>query len=228
MKKFFCEGDRRFGPGLYFLTEYGIKDRKRKTKAGTEMEIQTRELTVELLERELQRERDKKQRARRRRRGLLVILIVVVLAGLIGVLAFPILRISGDSMAGTLRDGDVAVGLRLPHYERGTVIGFRYEEGVLVKRLIAQGGDWVELDPDGYVFVNGARLHEPYVSELTRGSGDTAFPLTVPAEKCFVLGDNRPLSVDSRSTALGCIGEEEILGRLLWRVWPLSRFGPIR
>ena len=126
------------------------------------------------------------------------------------------------------QDGDVVLGLRLPHLENGDVISFRYDDGVLVKRLIAQGGDWVELDPDGYVFVNGTRLQEPYVALLSRGSGDVAFPLTVPDGTCFVLGDNRAVSVDSRSSTLGCIEEGAVLGRLLWRVWPLDRFGLIR
>lgn len=187
-----------------------------------------RELSVEMLERELQREREKTQRGRRWRRALLIIVALVLIAAAVGLTTVPLLRISGDSMADTLQDGDVVLGLRLPHLENGDVISFRYDDGVLVKRLIAQGGDWVELDPDGYVFVNGTRLQEPYVAVLSRGSGDVAFPLTVPDGTCFVLGDNRAVSVDSRSSTLGCIEEGAVLGRLLWRVWPLDRFGLIR
>ena len=187
-----------------------------------------RELSVEMLERELQREREKTQRGRRWRRALLIIVALVLIAAAVGLTTVPLLRISGDSMADTLQDGDVVLGLRLPHLENGDVISFRYDDGVLVKRLIAQGGDWVELDPDGFVFVNGTRLQEPYVTALSRGSGDVAFPLTVPDGMCFVLGDNRAVSVDSRSSTLGCIEEGAVLGRLFLRVWPLDRFGLIR
>ena len=192
------------------------------------MERQTEEISVELLERELERERNRRRRAVRRRCWFFALAALLLLGAAVLVLTQPILRISGDSMADTLRDGDLILGLRLREYRSGDVIGFRYDDGVLIKRLIAQAGDWVELDDEGKVFVNGAFVREPYVAEPDRGNCDVGFPITVPEGRCFVLGDNRPISIDSRSTALGCIPTETVLGRVVWRLWPLDRFGLVR
>ena len=192
------------------------------------MERQTEEISVELLERELERERKKKRRAARRRGWFFFLAALLLLGAAVLVLTQPILRISGDAMADTLRDGELILRLRLREYHSGDVIGFRYDDGVLIKRLIAQEGDWVELDDEGKVFVNGAFVREPYVTEPDRGNSDVGFPITVPEGRCFVLGDNRPLSIDSRSSALGCVPTETVLGRVVWRLWPLERFGPVR
>ncbi len=192
------------------------------------MEEKTKAYTVEELEAELKREQTRTRRRHRRHnlfRVLLALLIAVIVAG---ALFAPVLRISGDSMAGTLRDGDVAVGLKLPRYAAGDVVVFRYNGGLLVKRLLAQEGDWVELDHEGRFYVNGARLEEPYVAEPTRGNCDVVFPLTVPEGSCFVAGDNRALSIDSRSSVVGCVGEDALIGRMLLRIWPLERAGLIR
>lgn len=192
------------------------------------MDERIRSVTVEQLEGELRRERDRTRRRQRRHvvfRVLLSLLIALFVAGLF---LAPVLNISGDSMAETLRDGDVAIGLKLPHYADGDVVVFRYNGGVLIKRLIAQGGEWVELDHEGRFFVNGARLDEPYVAEIARGNCDIVFPLTVPEGACFVAGDNRAVSIDSRSSVVGCVEESALVGRMLLRIWPLSRFGLIR
>ena len=176
------------------------------------MDERRRTVTLEQLESELQRERRRTRRRQRRHvvfRLLLALLIVLFVAGLFFA---QVLSISGDAMAGTLRDGDVAVGLKLPRYANGDVIIFRYNGGVLVKRLLAQAGDWVELDHEGAFFVNGAKLDEPYVEEIARGNCDVVFPLTVPEDSCFVVGDNRALSIDSRSSVVGCIGRTSSSG----------------
>lgn len=192
------------------------------------MDTQNTEISVELLEKALEYERRKRRRRARWGWVLLSLLLVAAAAVLIGMRTLTVLRVSGDAMADTLRDGDVVVGLRLADYRRGDVIAFSRDGGLLIKRLIAEGGDWVEMDADGYIFVNGTRLRETYVTEIARGSSDIPFPLTVPQGTCFVLGDNRPVSVDSRSSALGSIPAEAILGRLLWRAWPFARIGVVR
>lgn len=185
-------------------------------------------VTVEQLAGELERERKRTRRRRRRHTAFRILLALLLALFVAGLLLAPVLRISGDAMAETLRDGDIALGLRLPRYADGDVVVFRYNGGVLVKRLIAEGGDWVEIDHEGRFFVNGARLDEPYVAEIARGNCDVVFPLTVPEGRCFVVGDNRAVSIDSRSTVIGCIEETALDGRLLLRIWPLSRFGLIR
>ena len=187
-----------------------------------------RNVTVAQLEGELERERKQTRRRRRRRIVLRILLALLVALSVAVLLLAPALRISGDAMAETLCDGDVALGLRLPHYAGGSVVYFRYNGGVLVKRLIAESGDWVEIDHEGRLFVNGARLEEPYVTEVARGNCDVVFPLTVPEGCCFVVGDNRAVSIDSRSSVVGCVEEDALEGRMLLRIWPLSRFGLIR
>lgn len=192
------------------------------------MEERTKAYTVEQLENELKREQARTRRRHRRRvvfRVLLALLVSLIVAA---ALFAPMLRISGDSMADTLRDGDIAIGLKLPRYAPGNVVVFRYNGGLLVKRMIARGGDWIELDHDGRFFVNGSRLEEPYVAEPARGNCDVVFPLTVPEGRCFVAGDSRALSIDSRSSVVGCVEEEAVVGRMLLRIWPLSRAGLIR
>ena len=192
------------------------------------MEDRTKDYTIEQLENELKRETARKQR-RYRRRIVFRLLLALLVALVVAVALFaPILRISGDSMADTLQDGDIAIGLKLPRYAPGSVVVFRYNGGLLVKRVIAHGGDWVELDRDGRFFVNGGRLEEPYIAEPARGNCDVEFPLTVPEGSCFVVGDNRPLSIDSRSSVIGCVQEEALVGRMLLRIWPLERTGLIR
>lgn len=191
------------------------------------MEESKRTPTVQQLQEELSRER-RLVRRRRRRRVLLAVLLLLALVLAVCFLRLPVLRISGDSMANTLLDGDIAVGLPVSRCRNGDVILFRYQTGVLVKRLLAQSGDYVEFDGDGRFFVNGARLDEPYIESYSRGNCDVVFPLTVPDGALFVAGDNRPVSIDSRSSVIGCVEASALEGRLLLRVWPLSRFGLIR
>lgn len=191
------------------------------------MEETARPVTIEQLEAELQREEKRTRRRRHRHIVLRILLALLIALFAVGAFLAPVLSISGSSMADTLQDGDIAVGLKLPHYAKGDVVIFRFSGGVLVKRLIAQEGDWVELDHEGRFFVNGSRLDEPYVGEPARGNCDIVFPLTVPEGTCFVAGDNRAVSIDSRSSVVGCVEEAALSGRLLLRIWPLSRFGLI-
>ncbi len=191
------------------------------------MEESRRAVSVRQLEEELQRERRRTKRRKRRRIALVCLLVLLILLIVLGSGFSTVLRISGDAMAGTLRDGDIAVGLKSSHYRSGDVVVFRFNSGVLVKRLLAQSGDWVELDPAGWFFVNGARLNEPYVTETSRGNCDVVFPLTIPEGSCFVAGDNRPVSIDSRSSVVGCVEESALVGKLLLRIWPITRIGLI-
>ncbi len=184
--------------------------------------------SVELLEAELNR-----SRYRKRFRSVLFstffsLLVVAAIAVIVAVLVMPVLQISGTSMTDTLDDGDLVVTLKNKHYRTGDVIGFYINNGILVKRVIATSGDWVDIDPDGTVYVNGNRLDEPYVSEKALGECNITLPYQVPEGKCFVMGDHRETSIDSRNTAVGCIENDLVIGKLFLRVWPLRSFGGIR
>ncbi len=178
--------------------------------------------SVELLEGELKRTQYNRRYRRTLRTTIFSLLIVAAVAVIIAVLLLPVLQISGSSMENTLMDGDLVISLNNGKYKTGDVIGFYYNNVVLIKRVIAISGDWVDIAEDGTVTVNGVALDEPYVTEKALGECNINLPYQVPQGKCFVLGDNRDESVDSRNTTVGCVSDDVVLGRLLARIWPLK------
>jgi signal peptidase I len=131
-------------------------------------------------------------------------------------------------MAPTLNDGEVVVSLKSGTFHTGDVIAFYYNNKILVKRVIAGPGDWVDIKDDGTVYVNDVELDEPYVVEKALGDCNITLPYQVPESRVFVMGDHRSVSIDSRNTSVGCVSEEQIVGRLVMRLWPLSQFGEIK
>lgn len=183
--------------------------------------------SAEQIDRERRRLRYR-QRYRRTLRSTIAILIVVAaLAVLVATLWMPVLRIYGSSMAPTLENGQIVVSVKSTRFESGDLIAFYHGNKLLIKRCIANSGDYVDIDEDGNVSVNGAPLEEPYLSEKAYGQTDIELPYQVPDQRRFVMGDNRSASIDSRSTVVGCITEEQIVGKVVFRVWPLDVFGPL-
>ena len=156
-----------------------------------------------------------------------ILIVVAALAILVAMLFLPVLRIYGQSMNSTLSSGELVVSVKNAHFHTGDVIAFYYNNNILVKRVIATSGDWVDIDLKGNVYVNGQQIDEPYLERKAFGSPDIDFPYQVPDERIFVLGDNRAVSVDSRNYAVGCVTSEQIVGKIVFRVWPLNRIGPI-
>ena len=188
-------------------------------------EVQQLEIpSVDLLEGELKRTRYNARYRRTLRTTIFSLLLVAAAAVIIAVLLLPVLQISSGSMENTLVDGDMVISLNNGKYKTGDVIGFYYNNVVLIKRVIATSGDWVDIAEDGTVTVNGVVLDEPYVEEKALGDCNIKLPYQVPQGKCFVLGDNRTESIDSRNTAVGCISNDVVLGKLLARIWPLKSF----
>ena len=180
--------------------------------------------SVELLEGELKRTKYNRRYIRTLRSTFFSLVLVVAAAVVIAVLLLPVFQISGSAMENTLMDGDMVISLRDGKYKTGDVIGFYYNNVVLIKRVIATSGDWVDIAEDGTVKVNGVELDEPYVTEKALGECNINLPYQIPQGKCFVLGDNRTDSIDSRNTAVGCISNDMVVGRLLARIWPLESF----
>ena len=159
-------------------------------------------------------------------RGTVSVLVVVAaVAVLIVTLFLPILQISGDSMSPTLEHDEIVVLLKTKKFARGDLIGFYYQGKILLKRVVALPEDEVAIDADGNVYINGELLEEPYVTDKELGDCDLELPYKVPGTSYFVMGDRRSNSVDSRNSVVGCISQEDIIGKVFIRVWPFSRFG---
>ena len=162
------------------------------------------------------------------RSTIYVLLTVAAVAVLVATLLLPVLRIYGASMTPSLNEGDIVVSVKGMDFDRGDVVSFYYNNKILVKRVVAFEGEWVNIDENGNVYVNGTLLDEPYLTEKAFGECDIQLPYQVPEGRIFVLGDHRATSVDSRSTTVGCVFEEQIVGKIIYRVWPFADLGPVR
>ena len=181
--------------------------------------------TVEQLEAELKKEQYRHNYGRVLRSTAFSLLVVAAVAVLVAVLLLPVLQINGTSMTETLQDGDIVVAISNSKFKTRDVIAFYYNNNILVKRVIAAAGDWVDIDGEGNVYVNGELLDEPYITEKSYGNCDIELPYQVPDGKCFVMGDHRATSIDSRNTAVGCISDSGVVGKIMFRVWPLEEIG---
>lgn len=155
------------------------------------------------------------------------LLVVAAVSVLIATLFLPVLEIYGSSMSPTLQNGEIVVSVKTDDLEKGDICCFYYNNQILVKRVIGTAGDVIDIEKDGTVRVNGETIEEPYIKEKTEDESDIEYPYTVPERALFVLGDNRSTSVDSRNALIGCIDVDEIVGKIVFRVWPLSEFGGV-
>ena len=184
--------------------------------------------TTEQIEKERARLRHKSRYSRTLRSTIAILVVVAAAAVLVATLWMPVLRIYGSSMAPTLNDGQIVISLKTTDFKTGDIAAFYYGNKLLVKRYIAGASDWVYIDEDGTVSVNSIELDEPYLAEKALGQTDIELPYQVPDKRYFLMGDNREASVDSRNTAVGCASDDQIVGKVVYCIWPLDRFGPVR
>lgn len=201
-------------------TEY--QDEQRQTRSGVKLPT-TREL-----EGELKRLNDRRRFRVTLRSTIFTLITVSAVAILIAVLLLPVLRIYGTSMHPILSEGDIVLSMKKTNVKTGDIIAFYYNNKILVKRVIANPGDWVDISEDGTVYINNEKLDEPYlIEEKAFGECNIKLPYQVPESRIFVMGDNRKVSIDSRNTSVGCVADEQIVGKIVFDVWPLTRFGPV-
>ena len=180
---------------------------------------------IDALKSELRRERYKNRYAAVLRSTVGTLAVVAAFAILVATLWMPVLQIYGNSMAPTLEEGQIVISVKGSDFEQGDLVAFYIGNKLLVKRVIAGPGDWVDISEDGTVSVNNNVLDEPYLSEKAFGECDLELPYQVPESRFFLMGDHRATSVDSRSSTVGCVAEEQIVGKIVFCVWPFSDFG---
>lgn len=184
--------------------------------------------SIPLLEAELKREKYKSQYRKVLRSTIYTLITVAAIAILVATLWLPVLQIYGSSMTPTLKDGEIVLSVKESEFTQGDIVAFYYNNKILIKRVIASPGDWVDIHEDGTVYVNEEELKEPYIEEKAFGDTDIKLPYQVPESKIFVMGDHRSVSVDSRNTVVGSISQEQIVGKLVLRLWPLNELGRLK
>lgn len=179
------------------------------------------------VEKEVEREQYKRRYKRTMRSTIFSLITAAAAAVLVATLWLPVLRIYGSSMEPTLEEGQIVLSVKDNDLEAGDIVAFYYGNKVLLKRYIAGPGSWVQVLEDGTVLVDDVVLEEPYLTDKAYGISDLEYPYQVPEGSYFVMGDQRSVSIDSRHSTVGCISAEQVVGKIVFRVWPMEEFGEV-
>ena len=179
------------------------------------------------MEKELTREKYKLKYKKTLKSTFSALLVVIAISSLLSTLLFPVLEIYGESMNPTLIEKDIVLCIRKSNFKRGDIIAFYYNNKILIKRIIGISSDWINIDKEGNVYVNNTLLEENYVKEKKYGESDIEYPYQVADDSYFVLGDKRDSSIDSRTKMIGTISKEYIIGKVIFKLWPIKKIGII-
>ena len=202
---------------------YKNKKITKKDKIKEKIELDYNSLSIDEIETELKKEKYKSKYFNILSSTVYGLIIVAALAAIIATLIMPVFQISGSSMKPVLNNGDLVISIKTKKLNSGDIIAFYHGNKILVKRIIARAGQWVVIDESGKVYVDGVLLEEPYIESFVLGDCDIKFPYQVPAESWFVLGDNRTIFTDSRNSEIGSIKEEDIIGKILFKLWDTNK-----
>lgn len=184
--------------------------------------------TIEEVENEKKRLRHRANYRKTLRGTIAVLIVVAAVSVLVATLWMPVLQIYGKSMNPTLENGQIVVSVKTNDLKTGEVVAFWQGNKLLVKRVIAGPGQWVDISADGTVSVDGEELMEDYLDEKSLGHCDIELPHQVEESHWFLMGDNREASVDSRTETIGDISKDQIEGKIVFRIWPINKFGSIQ
>lgn len=184
--------------------------------------------TLEQIEKERKRLKYKRKYSKTLKSTIAILVVVAALAVLVATLWMPVLRIYGNSMTPTFKDGQIVVTVKTKSFKTGDIVAFYHGNKLLIKRFIAGPSQWFNIDKDGNVYVDSKLLDEPYIEKKAFGETDIELPYQVPDKRFFMMGDNRSISVDSRNTTVGCISEDQIVGKVVFIIWPIESFGAIK
>lgn len=191
------------------------------------MREMTNHPSSEEVKQEIRRVRHRHKYSKALNSTLFYMVLAAALTVLLAMLWLPVLRIYGDSMAPTLVKDELVIAVKHADFKTGDVCAFYYNNRLLIKRVIANPGDWVNIDEAGNVFVNGEQIDEPYVTEKALGECNLELPYQVPDDKYFVMGDDRAVSLDSRNSVIGCVSADQVLGKIVFRIWPLKKISAV-
>lgn len=198
------------------------------SKKKEKVELTYKNITISQIEQELKKEKFKSKYVKVLLSTIYTLIIVASVAALIATFIMPVLQISGSSMSPTLEEGQIVVTLKTEKINKGDVIAFYHGNKILIKRVIATSGNWVKITDEGDVYVDGKLIEEPYLEKKSIGQYDVEFPLQVSEGSYFILGDDRETSIDSRNAVIGCISKEDIIGKVLFKVWPIKQIGVVK